>query len=115
MKDVAWEFVQMKWCDVVEWVKKNMLRWFGHMERKKSEEFVKKMYVSETGGSRRRGKPVVRWKDRVKEYMHEKVTNRGEDVTLARRDCEDRERWRLFYHGHPLWEIFLEGMRLQRL
>ena len=49
---------------VVEWVKRNMLRWFGHMERKKSEEFVK-MYVSETEGSRRRGKPVVRWKDMV--------------------------------------------------
>ena len=25
----------------------------------------------------RRGKPVVRWKDRVKEYMHEIVDDRG--------------------------------------
>ena len=30
-------------CSVVEWVKRNTLRWFGHMERKKSEEFVKKV------------------------------------------------------------------------
>ena len=36
------------------------------MERKKSEAFMKKMYVSEIEGPRRRGKPVVRWKDRVK-------------------------------------------------
>ena len=28
-------------CDVVEWVKINTLRWFGNMERKKSEEFLK--------------------------------------------------------------------------
>ena len=28
-------------CGVVEWMKKNTLRWFGHIERKKSEEFVK--------------------------------------------------------------------------
>ena len=24
-------------CAVVEWVKRNMLRWFGHMEKKNSE------------------------------------------------------------------------------
>ena len=30
------------------------------MERKKSEEFVKKVYVSETKDPGRRGKPVVR-------------------------------------------------------
>ena len=36
-------------CGLVERVKKNSLRWFGHMERKKNEEFVKKAYVSETG------------------------------------------------------------------
>ena len=30
------------------------------MERKKSEDFVEKVYVSETEDARRRGKPVVR-------------------------------------------------------
>ena len=30
-------------CDVVEWVKINTCRWFGHLERKKNEEFVKKV------------------------------------------------------------------------
>ena len=34
------------------------------MERKKSEEFVKKVYMSETEGSRR-GKPVIQWKDKA--------------------------------------------------
>ena len=28
-------------CGVVEWVKRNTFGWFGHIERKKSEEFVK--------------------------------------------------------------------------
>ena len=27
-------------CGVVEWVIRNTLRWFGHIERKTSEEFV---------------------------------------------------------------------------
>ena len=35
MKDGAWEFVQMEWCSVVEYVKRNTMRCFGHMERKK--------------------------------------------------------------------------------
>ena len=41
---------------------------------------MKKVYVSEAEGPRRRRrrrrKPVVKWKDRVKEYMHESVANR---------------------------------------
>ena len=28
-------------CHVVEWMKINNLKWFGHLERKKSEELVK--------------------------------------------------------------------------
>ena len=39
------------------------------MERKKSEEFVKKVYE-------RRGRSVARCKDRVKKYMHEGVDDR---------------------------------------
>ena len=27
-------------CDVMEWVEKNTLKWFDHIERKKGEEFV---------------------------------------------------------------------------
>ena len=49
--------------------------WFGHLERKNSEEFVKKVYVNEIEGPRR-DRPVVRWKDRVKEYMHERGVDR---------------------------------------
>ena len=44
---------------VVEWVKRKTLRWSGHFERRKSEEFVNKEDVSESEGPRR-GKPIVR-------------------------------------------------------
>lgn len=30
-------------CRVVEWVNRNTLRWFGHIGRRKSEEFMKKV------------------------------------------------------------------------
>ena len=36
---------------------------------KEIEEWI--VYVSETEGPRRKGRPNARWEDRVKEYMHE--------------------------------------------
>ena len=50
----------------------------------------------------RRGRPFVRWKDRMNEYMHERVADRGGGIELARRDYLNRERRRFFCHGHPL-------------
>ncbi len=43
-----------------EWMKRNTLRWFGHIERMNSEEFVKKVYVNEIEGPSRRGRPLGR-------------------------------------------------------
>ncbi len=53
-------------------MKRNTLRWFGHIEKMGSEEFVKKVYMSENAGPSSRGRPPVRWRDRVKEYMCER-------------------------------------------
>ncbi len=36
------------------------------------EEFVKKEYVSSVEGPSRRGRPLGRWEDRVKEYVSER-------------------------------------------
>ncbi len=58
-------------CGVVEWVMRNTLKWFGHVERMGSEEFVK-VYESELEGHNRRGRPLGRWKDRVEEYLGER-------------------------------------------
>ncbi len=54
-------------CNVVEWVKRSTLRWFGHIESMENEEFVKKMYLSSVEGPNRRGRPLGKWEDKVKE------------------------------------------------
>ncbi len=59
-------------CGVVEWVKRSTLRWFGHIERMETEKFVKKVYQSSVEGPNRRGRPLGRWKDKVKQYMSER-------------------------------------------
>ncbi len=98
--------------EVVEWVNSNTLRWFGHIERMGSEEFVKEVYVNDSDGPNSGGRPLGRRKDRVKEYMCESGATR-EWLDQAVRECLDRERWRLFCHGHLYGGMFLEGVRCQ--
>ncbi len=43
-----------------------------------NEEFVKKMYMSESVGPSSRGKPPGRLRNRVKEDMYERGATRGE-------------------------------------
>ncbi len=66
-----------------------------------NEEFVKKVYLSSVEGTNRRGRPLVRWEDRVREYVNERGV-RGNALDWARRECMDRERWRSICRGHPL-------------
>ncbi len=58
-------------------MKRNTLRWFGHIERMGSQEFVKKVYMSESVGPNSKGRPPGRWRDRIKEYMCERGATRG--------------------------------------
>ncbi len=100
-------------CGVVEWVKRNTLKWFGHVERMESKE-LKKVYEGELEGPNRRGRPLGRWKDRVEEYWGEKGINvRGVE---ARKECCIRERWRLLCCAHPLRPMgtYHKGVRHQR-
>ena len=47
-------------CGVVEWVKRSALKWFEPIERMGSDEFVKKVYMSESGTPNSRGRPPGR-------------------------------------------------------
>ena len=89
-------------CGVVEWVKRSTLRWFGHVERMQGSEFTKRVYESEIDGIGVRGRPPVRWENRVEEYMRERNQGRMQGLGYARHACMDRSNWRLFCRGHPL-------------
>ncbi len=80
-------------CGVVEWVKRNMLRWFGHIERMESQEFVRKVYVSESVDPNSRGRPHGRWKDRVKKHVCERGAARRGGLDQGMRECLDKEKW----------------------
>ncbi len=80
---------------------RSTLRWFGHTERMENEEFVEKVYRNSVEGPNRRGRPLGRWDDRVKEYVSERGVRRN-GFKWARRECMDRERWRSVCRDHPL-------------
>ena len=49
--------------------------------------------MSETEDPRRRERSIVRWKDRVKKYMHKRVCGRGGGIELVMRELVDRDRF----------------------
>ncbi len=59
------------------------------------------MYLSSVEGPNRRGRPLGRWEDRVKECVIERGV-RGNGLEWARRECVDREILRSICCGHPL-------------
>ncbi len=68
------------------------------------------MYLSSVEGTYRKGRPLGRWKDRVKEYVSERGV-RGNGLEWARRECMDWERWRSVCRGHPPLGTLPEGAR----
>ncbi len=58
--------------------------------------------MSEIEGGNVRGQPPVKWRDRVQEYVRERGEGSLRNLEQARRECQDRERWKLFCCGHPL-------------
>ncbi len=49
-----------------------------------------------------RGRRPVKWRDRVQENVRERGGGSLRNLEQARKECQDRERWKLFYRGHPL-------------
>ena len=58
-------------CGVVEWVKRNTPKWFGHVQKMKKDDLTKRVYISEIEGTGVRDRPPVRWLKRVEEYCRE--------------------------------------------
>ncbi len=79
-----------------------MLKWFGHMERKEDSKMTRRVHGSEIEGWNVRGRPPVKWRDGVQEYVRKRGKGSLRNLEQARGECQDRERWKLFCRGHPL-------------
>lgn len=67
-------------------VRNGRLRWFGHVERKSNDDWVKKSYKMEVAGKVGRGRRRKTWLERVNMDMKE--------LGLRVEDTSDRNKWR---------------------
>ncbi len=89
-------------CGVVEMVNRNTLRWFGHLERRYERELSKKIYKSKIDGGNVRGRPPIKWEDRVMEYVRERERERERGCRSERTGrCESE------VHGQVQMETLL--------
>ncbi|GKC66253.1 hypothetical protein Tco_1098851, partial [Tanacetum coccineum] len=54
---------------IINKLKERRLRWFGHVRRRPSSVPVRRVEALVVDGLRRRGRPKLRWEDRVKHDM----------------------------------------------
>ncbi len=67
-------------CGVVEILKRSTLRWFGHLEKIDEKELTKRIHRSKIDAGNVRGRPRIKWEDRVREYVRERERmQEGED------------------------------------
>ncbi len=76
-------------CGVVEVVKCNTLRWFGHLERMGGDKLTKRIYKSGVDAVGVRRRPPVKLEDRVLEYWRERGGRRLRGMVNARVECRD--------------------------
>ena len=67
-------------------IKKSRLRWFGYVERKDDNDWVKHCIMWEVEEIRQRGRPKKVWLGCVKNDM--------ESLGLSQKDAQSRNKWR---------------------
>ena len=85
-------YARVKKPTIIETVRLNILRWFGHVQRMEENRIPKRVFYMNLGTTRLRGRPRNRWQDEVRgdgrivggEGWQEKVHNREEWKKLLR-------------------------------
>ncbi|GJV29385.1 hypothetical protein Tco_1385833 [Tanacetum coccineum] len=71
---------------IINKMREGRLRWFGHVKRRPQSVLVRRVEVMVVEGSRRRGRPKLRWEDRLKQDM--------KGLLLSEGMTSDRNAWR---------------------
>jgi hypothetical protein len=90
--------------DVVTKIKKNMLRWFGHVERMDGRTLTKQIYEADVGGNAGSGRPGRLFLDQIGEVLEKSQVKSTRNrracmrnlmkVQEAKGVCKDRSMWK---------------------
>ncbi|GJX95815.1 retrovirus-related pol polyprotein LINE-1, partial [Tanacetum coccineum] len=75
---------------IIDKMREGRLRWFGHVKRRPQTAPVRRAEALLIDGSKRRGRPKLRWEDRLKQDMKELLLSK--DMTSDRNAWRDRIR-----------------------
>nr|GEU47927.1 retrovirus-related Pol polyprotein LINE-1 [Tanacetum cinerariifolium] len=75
---------------IIDKMREGRLRWFRHVRRRPQSAPVRRVEAMLVEGLRRRGRPKLRWEDRIKQDMKELLLS--EDITFDRNTWKDRIR-----------------------
>jgi hypothetical protein len=97
--------------DVVTKIEKNMLIWFGHLERLDERRLTKEIYKANLGGIAGRGRPSRTFLDQIGEVSEKgqvkSTRNRRAcmrnlmKVHEAKGVCKDRSKWKEVISAYP--------------
>ena len=75
--------------DLASRVDRNVLRWFGHVERMEDERLLKRVVNARVDGRGARGRPRFGWMDGVRKALNDRM-----DVREAKERARNRNEWR---------------------
>ena len=94
MKDLR-EEVGTKAC-ILGKIVKNRIKWAGRMVRMKDDKLRKRSETKKQEGSRKRGRPELRWEECVKRYL---------------RKAEEEEKWTEKANNRDQWKQITKSSR----
>jgi hypothetical protein len=73
--------------NIVKWIKGQRINWLGHLERMEEDRMPKKIFT-QLEGTRRRGRPRKRWREKVERDLQVLGVRRWTELVI------DRDKWR---------------------
>ena len=78
--------------NIVKWIKGQRISWLGHLERMEEDRMPKKIFTQELGGTRRRGRPRKRWKEKAERDIQVLGVRRWRELVADRKTWKDNVR-----------------------
>jgi len=75
--------------NIVKWIKGQRISWLGHLERMEEDRMSKKIFTQELEGTRRRGRPMKRWKSEVERDLQVLGLRRWRELVADRKKWKD--------------------------